>query len=440
MPGEPFMAEVARPRAAVQRMLGSDVAAGIGLLAVEEVDPVDRASLQPREVLVMVKACCVNFPDLLRTAGGCDIRERLNNDVAFCLVFTRDVVLGRAGTSTVQSSHIVQESSPSLAAFISTFPLARHLAIEAFAVLSSTRPQLVNHTATTLTADCRYAGRVVAVGRDVMSVSPGDRVTVGSTRVGGCQSEAVVQERECSTAPLGLTFAEAACFNVGYSTAYHCLVERAGLQPGETVLVNGATGGMGLAAVQVARAVGAKLVVGTGGTDAKLATVRACGADHTINYTTRPEFASVVKEHTGGRGVDVVFDSVGGDQLFGQCLSSAVWGGRVAIVGFTSGAPAHVATNRVLIKGLTILGCRAGEALRRAKAGPTRAANQRRAQLQKWAARGLLVPHISHRFDLADVRAAFHTVLQRKVIGRVVVTMPGYVVSDDADAIKSVSM
>jgi NADPH2:quinone reductase len=128
---------------------------------------------------------------------------------------------------------------------------------------------------------------------------------------GGLTTQAEVPVGAMQKMPTGMTFAEASGFTVGYTTAYHCLVERANVQPGEWVLVHGATGGMGLAAVHVCKLLGAR-VIATGGTDAKLAVVKAQGADHVINYTTTPKFRDAVKAVTGGGGASVVFDTVGG--------------------------------------------------------------------------------------------------------------------------------
>jgi NADPH2:quinone reductase len=221
--------------------------------------------------------------------------------------------------------------------------------------------------------------------------------------------------------PAGYTYAQGACFNIGYTTAYHCLIERGKLQRGETCLIHGATGGMGLAAVHLAKVIGAR-VIATGGSDEKLAVVKAQGADCVINYNTDEKFAKAVKDATGGKGADVIFDPVGG-AVFDQSISAAAWGGRILVVGFTSGVRPQAPANIVLIKGLSVLGCRAGEIIRRTPNGIKMVAEPRMKQLLEWANAGKLVPYVSHQFPLEQIGGAFKALLERQIIGRVVVNL-----------------
>ena len=160
-------------------------------------------------------------------------------------------------------------------------------------------------------------------------------------------------------------------------------------------------------------------MVATGGNDAKLAVVKALGADYVINYTTHPKFSTLVKQYCGG--AHVVFDPVGGS-VFDQGVRSTAWGARVVVVGFTSGVWPSVPVNIVLIKGLSILGARAGEFVRRNEDGFKNILVPRMRQLYQWSDQGLLVPHVSHTFPLERVADAFKTLVERRVIGRVVVT------------------
>lgn len=268
------------------------------------------------------------------------------------------------------------------------------------------------------TPGMEFAGEVKAVGSKVRAPSVGDRVIVNGK---GFADEVIVHHKACTVMPEALSFSQGAAFTVGYTTAYHCLIERANLQKGETVLVNGATGGMGLAAVQIARAIGAR-VIGTGGADHKLDVVTSQGAAHVLNYKSHPKFAKDVKELTNGEGVDVVYDPVGGDVLR-ESLSAVRWGGRVLVVGFTSGDRIPLPSNIVLIKGLTVIGCRAGEYIRRTPDGANAVYAPRMKQLWRWAHEGRLVPYISHEFPLEEVRDAFLCVHKREVVGRVCVNM-----------------
>ena len=214
--------------------------------------------------------------------------------------------------------------------------------------------------------------------------------------------------------PEGWSFAEGAAFRIAAQTAYHGVVHRAALKHGETLLVHGATGGVGLAAVQLGRHLGAT-VIATGGDDGKLEIVRAHGgADHVINYRTA-DFVAVVKEITKGRGADVIYDPVGGEVLE-RSVRCAAFGARLAVIGFTSGGPSKLMSNHILIKCLTVLGVRAGEAARHDPAY----AEDYKVTMPRLAAQGVMRPHISHRLPMERVAEAMHLLLDRKVVGKVV--------------------
>ena len=261
------------------------------------------------------------------------------------------------------------------------------------------------------------SGTIVKVGRDVENVSVDDNVICGA-REGMMQSYVVVPAVNCSLLPAGLTFVQGASFNVAYTTAYHCLIERADLTAKDSVLINGATGGVGSAAVEVARAVGCKTIIATGTGKQKMEAVKGMGATHTINFADMnvEEMPLVVKRMTNGKGVNVVYDPVGG-VVWESSLKSTAWGARLAIVGWASNVQPSVKTNYTLIKGLTILGCRAGESVRRGFVNQ----QMRMKQLYQWARQGKLAPNVSHTFTLENIQTAFQTVYERKVVGKAVI-------------------
>lgn len=254
------------------------------------------------------------------------------------------------------------------------------------------------------------AGVVSAVGTSAATFKEGDRVMVGM-RPGAFAETVCVPTDKVLPMPDKLTMEQGACFRSAFNTAYHGLVQGGRLQAGEVVLIHGAAGGMGLAAVQVAKRLGATVVATARNLD-RLAPAKALGADHLISYGSG-SFRDQVKAATGG--VDVVFDPVGGD-VFDESMRCLNWGARLVIVGFTAGRPALAKTNHVLIKGASVVGIRAGEFARRNPAAGRRNIET----LLEWAADGSLKSHISHRFDLAEVSAAMYAIDRREVIGRAV--------------------
>jgi NADPH2:quinone reductase len=258
------------------------------------------------------------------------------------------------------------------------------------------------------------AGEVSEVAEDIEGVRPGDRVIV-KLRHGGYADEVIVSPSQLTPLPSTFDYAEGATFLAAHGTAYHALVDRARIQPGEVLLVHGAGGGVGLAAVEVGKLLGAT-VIAAASSQQKLDVARARGADHGVLYGDGP-FRDSVKRITDGQGVDVVFDPVGGE-VFEQSLRCIAFGARLLVIGFTGGVGV-AKTNLVLIKGASVLGVRAGEAARR---DPALAASRIKA-LQAWAEAGLIRPNISHRLPLDDVAQAMRLLIERKAIGRVALVM-----------------
>jgi NADPH2:quinone reductase len=260
------------------------------------------------------------------------------------------------------------------------------------------------------------AGVIAELAPDVTGWRVGERVITRQS-VGGYAEEIVLPAHRLLPLPAEFSFAEGASFAVAGLTAYHALVQRAALRPGETVLVHGAAGGVGLAAVELGKLLGAR-VIATASTAEKRAVARERGADVVIDYTAE-DFVERVRQLTGG-GADVVFDPVGGEVL-AQSLRAVAWGGRVLIVGFAGGTIPALAANRILLKGCAVLGVRAGEASRKA---PHLAEAAMSALLQH-AAAGRLRPHIAAALPLRDWAQGMRLLMERQAIGRVVLLTGG---------------
>ena len=262
------------------------------------------------------------------------------------------------------------------------------------------------------------AGEVVAVGSGVTGVAKGDAVMVG-LRAGGFAEAVNVPAASVRAKPKHMNFDQAASFHTAYLTAYVALKERGHLEAGEVLLVHGATGGVGLAAVEIGKLMGAT-VIATGGTDAKLAVVKARGADHVVNYTMADGklggFRETVKALSGKDGADVVFDPVGGD-VFDESMRCINWGGRLLTIGFTSGRWPSAPVNLVLIKQISVIGVRAGEYGRRDPAAGARVERE----LFELAERSRIQPHVCARFPLAQAVDAMRMLTERQVVGKVVV-------------------
>ena len=266
------------------------------------------------------------------------------------------------------------------------------------------------------------AGTISAIGAEVKNWRVGDKVIFGvrpGSTSGGAFADyvRVPASGNLMRLPSGWSDAEGAAFRVGATTAYHSLVHRAQLTPREVLLVHGASGGVGLAAVQLGKHLGAR-VIATGSDDARLAVVSENGADLVVNYRTA-DFVAVVKAVTDGHGADVVYDPVGGEVLE-KSLRAAAYGARLLVVGFTSGGPTRIMSNHVLIKGLSILGVRAGETVRRQS---PELGQDYASELPRLAALGVMRPHISHRFPMERAADAFRVLIDRKVVGKAVIEM-----------------
>jgi NADPH:quinone reductase len=258
------------------------------------------------------------------------------------------------------------------------------------------------------------AGEVTEVDGAAKGISVGDKVIV-KMRHGAYTDEAVVTPSQLTPLPSTFDYAEGATFLAAHGTAYHALIERGQVRPGEMLLVHGAGGGVGLAAVEIGKLLGAT-VIAAASSEEKLAVARARGADHLVLYGREP-FRDAVKRITDGRGADVVFDPVGGE-VFENSLRCIAWGARILVVGFTGGI-GLARTNLVLIKGASVLGVRAGEAVRRNPA----LGEVRSKALTEWAEAGKIRPNLSHRLPLENYAQAMRLLIDRKAIGRVALMM-----------------
>ncbi len=255
------------------------------------------------------------------------------------------------------------------------------------------------------------AGDVVAVGPGVTAFKVGDRV-MSRHQLGACAELGNARADVCDLVPDGMTLEAAGVFRGAYSTAYHALLQRGRMIAGEWVLVHGAAGGIGIAAIQVAKLFGAR-VIATASTEEKRGACIEEGADHAIDY--RGGFVDQVKELTGGKGVDIVYDPIG-DKVADESLRCLAWGGRLLILGFLGGGPTNIRSNYLLIKGIDAIGVRIGGLN---EADPALAiANMK--VLTDLAGQGKLKPRISHRFRLDEAAEALQVVIDRKVIGKVV--------------------
>jgi NADPH2:quinone reductase len=258
------------------------------------------------------------------------------------------------------------------------------------------------------------AGIVKEVGPGVTAFRPGDRV-IAATTWGGYAEEVVAEAGRTLPMPKGMDFATAAAFVLTYGTSHHALKDRADLQPGETLLVLGAAGGVGLAAVELGKAMGARVIAAASSAE-KLAVCREHGADELIDYTSE-DLRGRIKALTDGRGVDVVYDPVGGDYSE-PALRSMAWRGRFLVVGFAAGKIPSLPLNLPLLKGCAIVGVFWGAFTRNEP--EHNAANLQ--QLMQWVGKGKLRPHISARYPLERAADALHDLMNRKVQGKVVLT------------------
>jgi NADPH2:quinone reductase len=257
------------------------------------------------------------------------------------------------------------------------------------------------------------AGVVTATGADVTGLHVGDRV-MATTFHGAFAEEVAVDAARVHPMPDGIEFPAAAALLFTYGTMHHALCDRGALAPSDTVLVLGAAGGIGLASVEIAKAIGARVIACASNAD-KLAVCRARGADAVIDYTTE-DLRGRIKALTDGRGVDVVVDPVGGP-LTELALRSTAWRGRLLVVGFASGEIPRIPLNLVLLKGCSLVGVFWGDFIRR----EPRASSAAVEQLVAWYQAGRVRPHISATFPLSRGAEALALMDGRKVVGKVII-------------------
>ena len=256
-----------------------------------------------------------------------------------------------------------------------------------------------------------FAGRVDAVGEGVRHLQVGDVVAaIGSH--GGFATHACVAAANVMPLPPGFDTTDGAAFAFTYGTSHHALIDRAALQPGETVLVLGAAGGVGTAALQIAKAAGARVIAAVS-SDEKCALCTSLGADATINYSTTP-LREALKELTHGKGPDVVYDPVGGD-LAEPAFRAIAWRGRYLVVGFAGGGIPALPWNLALLKGASVVGVFWGDFVRREPKKHAAAM----AQLAGWYAQGLVKPVIGSRLPMSELPAAYARMGTRQVRGKV---------------------
>ena len=257
-----------------------------------------------------------------------------------------------------------------------------------------------------------YAGVVQAVGDGVTHLKVGQHVACLSG-TGGFATHTMAPAALCMPLPAGFPFVDAAAFIMIYATSHHALADRAQLKAGETVLVLGAAGGVGTSAIQIAKALGAR-VIAAASTDEKCELCRAIGADDTINYSTQ-DLREALKALTGGKGPDVIYDPVGGD-LAEPAFRSIAWRGRYLVVGFAAGTIPALPLNLTLLKGASIVGVFWGGF---AKNEP-QANAAAMAELAQWYAQGKIKPVIDRTMPMAELKAAYAYMGSRGVKGKLV--------------------
>jgi len=257
------------------------------------------------------------------------------------------------------------------------------------------------------------AGVVAAVGEKAGAFKVGDRV-MALTGWGAFAEQVAVPFYNVMPIPEHMDFTTAAAFGMTYGTSMHALKQRGHLQPGETLLVLGASGGVGLAAVEIGKAMGARVIAAASSAE-KLAVAKAAGADELIDYS-QASLKDEIKRLTGGQGVDVIYDPVGGE-LFDQAVRGLAWNGRLLVVGFASGTIPQLAANLVLLKGAAVVGVFWGAFAQRQP--EQNAANFR--QLFAWQGEGKLKPLVSETYPLGEAGAAIEKLGQRQAVGKLVV-------------------
>jgi NADPH:quinone reductase len=263
------------------------------------------------------------------------------------------------------------------------------------------------------TPGSELAGVVRAVGEGVTRFKAGDKV-LAFVSTGAFAQQIAVPAQAAMPMPPGLDFDTAAAITLTYGTSHHAVVDRAALKAGETMLVLGAAGGVGLAAIEIGKALGAR-VIAAASTDEKLEVCKAHGADATINYTTQ-DLREAIKAATDGKGPDVIYDPVGG--VYAEpAFRSIAWRGRYLVIGFANGEIPKLPLNLPLLKGASLVGVFWGEFAKREPKANLAAMQQ----LMGWMAEGKVKPHISGRYALSETPLALNDMAARKVTGKVVI-------------------
>lgn len=256
------------------------------------------------------------------------------------------------------------------------------------------------------------AGEVIAVGEKVTRFKPGDRVA-GLTGYGAFAEEIVAPEHNLLPVPDNMSDEKAAAFTMVYGTSYYALKQQAGIRSGESLLVLGASGGVGLATVELGKAMGAHVIAAASSPE-KLAVARAAGADELLNYS-QESLKESVKGFTEGRGVDVIYDPVGGD-FTEQALRSIAWRGRHLIIGFAAGDIPRIPANLMLLKGCSVIGVFWGAFTQR----EPEVSAQNMMELMKLYAEGRIDPRISEVYEFEDYTKALGALTERRATGKVV--------------------
>ena len=257
------------------------------------------------------------------------------------------------------------------------------------------------------------AGIISEIGKNVKSLKVGDRV-MAVTGHGAFAEEICVPEDKITLVPESMDFITAASMSLTYGTSSYALFQRANIKENDVVLIHGATGGVGITAIEISRAVGAK-VIATASTDEKLKIAKEYGADYCINYSQN-EFKDKVKEYTDGKGANIIYDPVGGD-VFNQSLRCIAWNGIILVIGFASGTIASAPTNLPLLKNCSIVGVFWGAWRERDPNGH----NVNMEKILKWWKENKVKPKVSKVFNLEDTKYALQALINREVIGKAVI-------------------
>ena len=257
------------------------------------------------------------------------------------------------------------------------------------------------------------AGIISEIGKNVKSLKVGDRV-MAVTGHGAFAEEICVPEDKITLVPENMDFITAASMSLTYGTSSYALFQRANIKEHDVVLIHGATGGVGITAIEISKAVGAK-VIATASTDEKLKIAKEYGADYCINYSQN-EFKDKVKEYTDGKGANIIYDPVGGD-VFNQSLRCIAWNGIILVIGFASGTIASAPTNLPLLKNCSIVGVFWGAWREREPNGH----NINMEKILEWWKENKVKPKVSKVFNLEDTKYALQALINREVIGKAVI-------------------